>query len=149
MTAGRYLVAAGAWSEALRKPLGWQPGIRPVAGGQIALLNTGTAGVRPLLLQGKRYIVPRGDGRVLVGSTEEDAGFDSRTSAAVIVDLLQFAASLMPSLAVAAVSAAGPACVPAIPMANRSWVRCPAWTICSSPPATFAAAFSCRRGRPW
>ncbi|MHB1422704.1 MAG: glycine oxidase ThiO [Gemmataceae bacterium] len=102
LTADRYLVAAGAWSEALLKPLGWLLGIRPVRG-QIALLNTGAAGVRPILLQGKRYLVPRGDGRVLVGSTEEDAGFDSRTSAAAIADLLQFAASLMPSLADAAV----------------------------------------------
>jgi glycine oxidase len=102
LTAGRYLVAAGAWSEALLKPLGWQPGIRPVRG-QIALLNTGTAGVRPLLLQGKRYVVPRGDGRILVGSTEENAGFDSRTTAAAIADLLQFAASLVLNLAGAAV----------------------------------------------
>lgn len=102
LTAGRYLLAAGAWSEALLEPLGWRLGIRPVRG-QIALVHTGTAGVRPLLLCGKRYLVPRGDGRVLIGSTEEDAGFDSRTTAAVIAELLQFAASLAPSLADAAV----------------------------------------------
>jgi glycine oxidase len=102
LTAGRYLVAAGAWSEALLEPLGWRPGIRPVRG-QIALLNTGTTGIRPLLLCGKRYMVPRGDGRVLIGSTEEDVGFDSRTTATAIAQLLQFAASLVPSLASAAV----------------------------------------------
>jgi glycine oxidase len=102
LTAGRYLLAAGAWSEALLEPLGWQPGIRPVRG-QIALLNTGTAGVRPLLLRGKLYVVPRGDGRVLIGSTEEDAGFDARTTAAAIADLLAFAASLTPNLGGAAV----------------------------------------------
>lgn len=102
LTAGRYLLAAGAWSEGLLAPLGWQLGIRPVRG-QIALLNTGTAGVRPLLLRGKLYVVPRGDGLVLVGSTEEDAGFDARTTAAVIADLLEFAASLALDLAGAAV----------------------------------------------
>jgi glycine oxidase len=102
LTAGRYLLAAGAWSEALLAPLGWRLGIRPIRG-QIALLNTGTAGVRPLLLCGKRYVVPRGDGRVLVGSTEEDAGFEARTTSAAIADLLQFAASLAPNLAGAAV----------------------------------------------
>ncbi|HEY7327153.1 MAG TPA: glycine oxidase ThiO [Gemmataceae bacterium] len=102
LTAGRYLLTAGAWSEELLAPLGWRPGIRPVRG-QIALLNTGTPGVRPLLLRGKLYVVPRGDGRVLVGSTEEDAGFDARTTAAVIADLLEFASSLAPNLAGAAV----------------------------------------------
>ncbi len=102
LTAGRYLLATGAWSEALLAPLGWRPGIRPIRG-QIALLNTSTVGVRPLLLCGKRYVVPRGDGRVLVGSTEEDAGFEARTTSAAIAELLQFAASLAPNLASAAV----------------------------------------------
>jgi glycine oxidase len=102
LTADRYLLSAGAWSEAILAALGWRPGIRPVRG-QIALLNTGMAGIRPLLLCGKRYMVPRGDGRVLVGSTEEDAGFDSRTTAAAITELLQFASSLAPNLAGAAV----------------------------------------------
>ncbi len=102
LTAGRYLLAAGAWSEALLASLGWHLGIRPIRG-QIALLNTGTAGVHPLLLCGKRYMVPRGDGRVLVGSTEEDAGFEARTTSAAIAELLQFAASLAPNLATAAV----------------------------------------------
>jgi glycine oxidase len=102
LTAGSYLLTAGAWSEGLLEPLGWRPGIRPVRG-QIALLNTGTAGIRPLLLCGKRYLAPRGDGRVLVGSTEEDAGFEARTTTAAISELLQFAVSLVPSLAGAAV----------------------------------------------
>lgn len=98
LTAGRYLLAAGAWSEALLEQLGWRLGIRPVRG-QIALLNTGEPGVRPLLLRGKRYLVPRGDGRVLVGSTEEDVGFKAHTTAIAIADLLQLAASLVPHLA--------------------------------------------------
>jgi glycine oxidase len=99
-TAGRYLLATGAWTDPLLAQAGWQPGIRPVRG-QIALLNTGTPGVRPVLLHGKRYLVPRTDGRVLVGSTEEDAGFDARPTAGGIAGLLAFAASLVPSLAAA------------------------------------------------
>ncbi len=102
LTAGRYLLATGAWSDALLGPLGWRPGIRPIRG-QIALLNTGTTGVRPLVVHGKRYLVPRGDGRVLVGSTEEDAGFEPLTTAVAITELLQLATSLVPKLAGAAV----------------------------------------------
>ncbi len=97
-TAGQYLLAAGAWSEELLEPIGWKPGIRPVRG-QIALLNTGKVGIRPLILAGKRYMVPRSDGRMLIGSTEELAGFDARPTAGGISGLLELATALMPSLA--------------------------------------------------
>jgi glycine oxidase len=102
IVANRYLLAAGARTEGLLQPLGWWPGIRPVRG-QIALLNTDRPGPRPILVQGKRYLVPRGDGRILVGSTEEDAGFDARPTAGAIAELLEFAAALVPSLAAASV----------------------------------------------
>ncbi len=95
--AGQFLLAAGAWSEELLQPLGWKPGIRPVRG-QIALLNTGETGVRPMLLWGKRYLVPRGDGRMLIGSTEEDAGFDAQPTAGGITGLLEMATTLLPAL---------------------------------------------------
>jgi glycine oxidase len=100
LTAAKYLVAAGAWSDRLLKEVGLQPGVRPVRG-QIALLQTESA-LRPILLQGKRYLVPRLDGRVLVGSTEEEAGFDTRPTAGAIEELLSFAVSLVPELADAA-----------------------------------------------
>ena len=96
--AGRFLLAAGAWSDALLAPLGWRPGIRPVRG-QIVLLNTRTPLFRRVLLHGARYLVPRPDGRVLVGSTEEDAGFDKRTTAAAVADLLRLGVGLVPALA--------------------------------------------------
>ena len=98
LSAGRFLVAAGAWTDGLLTPLGWRPGVVPVRG-QIALLNTGVSGVRPVVLQGKRYLVPRPDGRVLVGATEENAGFDARPTAGGIAGLLEFAAGLVPALA--------------------------------------------------
>jgi glycine oxidase len=96
--AGRFLVCTGAWTEGLLGPLGWQPGIRPIRG-QIALLHTDKLALRRMLLCGKRYVVPRSDGRILVGSTEEDAGFDTRPTAAGIGELLRFVADLFPPLA--------------------------------------------------
>jgi glycine oxidase len=98
LSADRYLVAAGAWSDALLEPFGFRPGIHPVRG-QIALLNTGTARLRRVLCLGKRYLVPRPDGRVLIGSTEEAVGFDKRTTGGAIAELLHFAFTLVPSLA--------------------------------------------------
>jgi glycine oxidase len=102
LPAGRFLVATGAWTESLLDQLGWRPGIRPVRG-QIALLNTGTPLFRRVLLRGTRYLVPRPDGRVLVGSTEEDVGFEKHTTARAIGDLLGLACTLVPALAEAPV----------------------------------------------
>jgi glycine oxidase len=96
--AGQFVIAAGAWSEALLEQVGWRPGIHPVRG-QIALLNTGRVGVHPLILAGKRYMVPRTDGRILVGSTEELAGFNAQPTVEGIQGLLQMAVTLVPSLA--------------------------------------------------
>jgi glycine oxidase len=96
--AGKYLLATGAWTDGLLEPLGWRPGIRPVRG-QIALLNSGAPVITRIVELGRRYLVPRPDGRVLAGSTEEDAGFDKRTTAEAIRGLLDLACTLVPALA--------------------------------------------------
>jgi glycine oxidase len=93
----RFLIAAGAWSGGLLEPLGWQPGIRPIRG-QIVLLHTPALPFRHVLMWGPRYLVPRPDGRVLAGSTEEDAGFDKRTTAQAVQELLALACRLVPAL---------------------------------------------------
>jgi glycine oxidase len=98
LLADRYILAAGAWSEPLLHQVGLRPGIRPVRG-QIALLNTGAPLLRRVVMDGKRYLVPRPDGRVLVGSTEEEAGFDKRATAGAVGELLSFAFTLVPELA--------------------------------------------------
>jgi glycine oxidase len=98
LVAGRYLVAAGAWTDSLLGPLGWRPGVHPIRG-QIVLLNTGPGVMHRIIEQAKRYIVPRPDGRVLIGSTEEAAGYDKRTTALAIGELLAFGLTLVPALA--------------------------------------------------
>jgi glycine oxidase len=99
--AGRFLVTTGAWTDGLLQNVGCRLGVRPVRG-QIALLQTNDVGPHPVLLKGKRYLVPRGDGLVLVGATEDEADFDARPTASAIAGLLAFAAELVPSLAGAA-----------------------------------------------
>jgi glycine oxidase len=101
LPAERFLMTAGAWTDGLLQQVGCPLGVHPVRG-QIALLQTDNAHPRPILLKGKRYLVPRGDGLVLVGATEEEADFDARPTASAIAELLAFAAELVPSLAGAA-----------------------------------------------
>lgn len=100
--ADRFLLTAGAWTSQVAAELGWQPGIRPVRG-QIVLLNPGRLLFRHTLLAGSRYLVPRLDGRVLIGSTEEDVGFAKQTTAEAVTELLELACRLVPELGQAAV----------------------------------------------
>jgi glycine oxidase len=99
---GAVLVAAGAWTDRLLEPFGCRLGIEPIRG-QITLLNPGAVILRRILLWGAQYLVPRLDGRVLIGSTEECAGFDKSTTAAGIGSLLGLGVKLVPSLASAAI----------------------------------------------
>jgi glycine oxidase len=90
-------VTTGAWTGSLARHLGVAPAIRPIRG-QIVLLSLARPIVSRIVNEGSRYLVPRGDGRLLVGSTEEDVGFDRGTTAGAVAGLLQFALSLVPDL---------------------------------------------------
>jgi glycine oxidase len=93
-------VASGAWSGELLAQLGVRTALRPIRG-QMVLLACIAPPFERVVNHGRRYLVPRDDGRLLVGSTEEDAGFDKQTTAEGVGGLLQFALELAPTLAVA------------------------------------------------
>lgn len=92
------VVTAGAWSAEVLSTLGIRVAVRPIRG-QMALLEAPPDLVRRTLLWGDRYVVPRVDGRLLVGSTMEDAGFDARATAQGIAGLLAEATAVAPGLA--------------------------------------------------
>ena len=100
--ADQVCLTAGAWSAALAERWGVNVAIKPIRG-QIVLLATARSVLARIINEGPRYLVPRRDGRLLVGSTEEDAGFDRSTTAGAIGGLLEFALSLAPQLAAAQV----------------------------------------------
>lgn len=102
IAADRFLLAAGAWTDQVVGPLGWRPGVRPVRG-QIALVAARLGLLRRIVVRARKYLVPREDGRVLIGSTEEEVGFDKRTTARAVADLLAFATRLVPALGEASV----------------------------------------------
>ena len=105
--ARRTVVAAGAWAGDMLTPLGQSRRVHPVRG-QIVLFR-GRPGLVPphVLLCDKRYVVPRRDGRVLVGSTEEpEAGFTKGNTAEGVAGLTDFARGLVPGLRECEVEAA-------------------------------------------
>lgn len=93
-------LAGGAWSRMLAERLGVRPAIKPIRG-QMVLLQCDRPPLKHVVNVGPRYLVPRDDGHVLVGSTEEDVGFDRRTTATGVEGLLEFAIALAPRLAAA------------------------------------------------
>lgn len=92
------VLAAGAWTQGLAGTLGIELSTPPVKG-QIVLLNWGRPRLRRIVEHGSHYLVPRDDGRVLVGATEELAGFDVRPSEDAAQALLSEAIRLCPGLA--------------------------------------------------
>lgn len=92
--ADRYCLAAGAWSGHLAEALGLAIETRPIRG-QIALLRLPAQLLGRVVNVGLEYLVPRTDGRLLVGSTIEDAGFDKTTEPGTIEHLLDFARRLL------------------------------------------------------
>lgn len=97
LVAERYCIASGAWTALLLKQLAIPNGIMPIRG-QMVMFACGEPPLRHIVNEGSRYLVPRDDGRVLAGSTEEEAGFDKSTTAAGIAGLIRFAGELVTEL---------------------------------------------------
>ncbi len=93
---GHYVLATGAWSnELLPVP------VKPRKGQLAALITPPDSPYRlHRVLYGEHiYIVPRRDGRIVLGATDEDVGFAPHNTAAGVAQLLNEAARLYPPLA--------------------------------------------------
>jgi glycine oxidase len=93
--AEQVVLAAGAWSAALADVR-----VHPVKG-QLLHLRT-RAGAEPLarrIIRTPRcYVVPRADGRVVVGATSEEKGFDTSVDAGAVHRLLEAAWEVLPDV---------------------------------------------------
>ena len=95
--ADQFIFCAGAWSAELLQQVGAELAIEPVRG-QIVLLKSDPIAFSHVIQVGREYLVPRQDGRVLIGSTEERVGFDKRNTAQAVGDLIHFAGQICPAL---------------------------------------------------
>jgi len=101
LPAGTVVLAAGCWSGGLGGLTAEAlPPVRPVKGQLLYLRGPAD---EPLCSRNVRglevYVVPRGDGRVVVGATVEEQGFDTRVTAGAVHDLLRAALELLPDVA--------------------------------------------------
>ena len=85
---------AGAWAGGIA-PQNFP--VRPVKGQMVAVV--GGPKIQHVVRGDEVYLVPRSDGRVVIGSTLEDAGYNKQTDVGTIQRLLHAARKLVPALA--------------------------------------------------
>lgn len=96
------VIAAGPWSREVASAAGLDVDVRPQRG-QLAALDGGPTLLRRSVFWSGGYLVPKGDGTIIAGGTEEDSGFDDRPTVDGIASLLGLATRLVPALGKATV----------------------------------------------
>jgi glycine oxidase len=93
------VIAAGTWSSFIKTaPQSPIPTIEPVRG-QMVCLEAKPRLTRHVLYSPRGYLVPRQDGRLLAGSTSENAGFAKCVTAGGIAGILRNALNISPAIA--------------------------------------------------
>ena len=111
------VLAAGCWSALVEGlPEEAIPPVRPVKGQTLRLMGPRAPEIVSRMVRGADvYIVPREDGRVLVGATMEERGFDTTATAGGVYQLLRDARELVPDIAELELSAVGVGLRPGTP----------------------------------
>jgi glycine oxidase len=100
--AGTVVLAAGAWSEQLAaslSPMAAPVPVRPVKGQILRLRDPAGPGLLGRAVRHESgYLLPRGDGRYVLGATVEERGFELRATAGGVYELLRDARELVPGV---------------------------------------------------
>jgi glycine oxidase len=94
------VLAAGAWAQEIEGiPAPARPPVRPVKGQMLALrVDPSAPLLRHVLWAPKAYLVPRREGRLVVGATVEERGFDEALTAGGVMALLEGAWRALPGI---------------------------------------------------
>ena len=93
--ASKVVNCGGAWSSQIA-PHAFPT--RPVKGQMLCLIMPARTLLKHVVRSPEAYLIPRSDGRLLVGATVEEAGFDKRTDPTTIRRLHHAAMALVPKL---------------------------------------------------
>jgi glycine oxidase len=101
LAAAHVVLAAGCWSGAAEwLPPDARPPVRPVKGQILELRGPAEEPLCERIVASERaYVVPRAGGRVVVGATVEERGFDRTVTAGGVHELLREAYRLLPDVA--------------------------------------------------
>ena len=94
------VLAAGPWSRSLPGlPEAARPPVRPIKGQMLALrMDPAAPLISHVVWAPKIYLVPRNDGRLIVGATVEERGFDTQLTAGGVLSLLEAAWRAVPAI---------------------------------------------------
>ncbi|MQB00948.1 MAG: glycine oxidase ThiO [Actinobacteria bacterium] len=97
---GVVVLAAGCWSAAVGGiPPEFVPPVRPVKGQLMHLLGPAAMPLATRNIRGGDvYVVPRGDGRLVIGATVEEQGFDTTVTAGAVFTLLRETWEILPGV---------------------------------------------------
>src|SRR4051794_31376661 len=100
VAADRVVVAAGPWSGAIAGiPDDARVPVRPVKGQTLRLRDPSGPGLLERVVRWDGgYLVPRGDGRYVLGATQEERGFDTAMTVGGVHDLLRDCSELVPGV---------------------------------------------------
>ena len=100
LAAEHVVIAAGAWSDAIDGiPDEARVPIHPVKGQIVRLHDPAGPGLLGRVLRMTTgYLVPRGDGRYVLGATTEERGFDTTVTAGAVFELLRDCGELIPGI---------------------------------------------------
>lgn len=99
VAAEKIIVCAGSWSKLIGGlPENVQPPVRPVKGQIISLRQDESCQVKHAIRSPDVYILPKPDGRLLVGATVEEMGYDLHPTAGEIYRLLERGWETVPSI---------------------------------------------------
>jgi glycine oxidase len=105
LRADAVILAAGSWSSLVPGVPKALPAVRPVRG-QLLMLEERPPRLSTIVFLGGGYVVPRGDGRVVCGSTMEHVGHRREVTAAGVQAILAQALRIAPALGAAELSRA-------------------------------------------
>jgi glycine oxidase len=98
VAADAVVIAAGAWSRGIAGiPSPLRPPVRPVKG-QMLALRMETPLIEHVVWAPNVYLVPRRDGRLILGATVEEKGFDASLTAGGVLALLEAAWRVLPAI---------------------------------------------------
>jgi glycine oxidase len=93
------VIAAGCWSKQISGiPKDLLPPVRPVKGQIITLREDDLCSFAHVIRAPDAYLVPKGDGRIVLGASEEDMGFDTTITAGAVYRLLERGWRAVPSI---------------------------------------------------
>jgi glycine oxidase len=94
------VLAAGAWSREIAGiPAAFQPPVRPIKGQMLAVqMDLRAPILRHVVWLPRAYLVPRNDGRLIIGGTVEERGFDTSITAGGMLALIEGAWRGVPTI---------------------------------------------------